>query len=169
MKFFRILNPFAVIRSLKADLAVATTNLAHARDANHFLRSKADMTFRALNVADQAVDEFMAERIRFKDRLLVAAAVVDSLEADNDTLAAVANALTAQLEASEDAVRTQAGEIVEAVSYVKSVEAALAAGGITIADTDNGPVVVVNQDLFLRRLREGAFTVEREEQGAIAA
>ena len=65
-----------------------------------------------------------------------------------------------------NASREQASETLEVVEYVKQVEQALTSGGITIEDGESGPLVVVNQDVFLGQLATGTFKVTREEATA---
>jgi hypothetical protein len=149
MKFLRTLNPFATIRSLRAELADANVTIRTCRDANHFLRTSRDNYREALDNADQAIDGFMEERETFKQALALGNAITSQLDTDVGNLADIALQLTAKLTASENRVAIQAAETLEVVSYVKLVEAELAKAGIEITDTDEGPRVVVNEVEFV--------------------
>ncbi|MBB3910124.1 hypothetical protein [Sphingomonas desiccabilis] len=139
MKFFRALNIFATVRDLRAANASLSANLSDARSSNYLLRVQrdcaidaghatavmADTALEALEIADRVVDAHMDEREELKARIVIL----------------------------ESEARVQASETLEVVSYVKSVEAALKAVGISITDAPSGPQVVAEEAAFLAAVR----------------
>jgi len=163
MTFFRKLNPFATIRTLRADNAKLNLALANYRDANRFLIAQRDVLEADLDrhqsalsffvdyagAHEQAVAEFMDERETFKDRLVLAAAIVDVIDTDNDLAQEANQELVGLVNVAENQAVAQAAETLEVVGYVKLVEAKLAAAGIEIIDGENGPEVVVDEAAFV--------------------
>lgn len=163
MTFFRKLNPFATIRALRAENATLNLALANYRDANRFLIGQRDFIDAELDrhqaalsffvdyagAHEQAVAEFMEERETFKDRLVLAAAIVDVIDSDNDVAQEANEQLEGLVNVAENQAAAQAAETLEVISYVKVVEAKLAAAGIEIIDGPNGPDVVVDEAAFV--------------------
>lgn len=168
MKFLRYLNPFAIIRQLRAELAGANEFAEAMRRSRNDWRQLANHSIAETNqlrliaaAQDQAIEAHMAERAELKAAIVTADRAGVFLSGQYLEVAV-------ELGLLRNASREQARETLEAVEYVKQVEQALTSGGITIEDGENGPLVVVNQDVFLGRLATGDFKVVREEQPEVA-
>ncbi|MBB3693043.1 hypothetical protein [Sphingomonas sp. BK580] len=149
---FRFSNPFRTIANLRAELASSRYEAANLADQLRFVRSNRDnyrqsaaLLSQALQVADQALDAFMVER--------------EVLNQVVDTHMDELGDLGAAIDAYKDERIDQARDTVTVVDYVKRVEAALGAAGITIEDTLEGPAVVVEQAKIIESIRTSIPTV----------
>ena len=166
MRFFRFLaalNVFATIRNLREELTAAQYLNSLSADTIGFLRAHRDayrdrcaVLVEAVEQADQALNTFMDER----EGLTAAIDAFMYEREDHKVDLALAHGagimVTASLIQTAQEADQQTRETLEVISYVKQVEARLAAAGITIADGDNNvPVVTVDQESFVQAVRKG--------------
>jgi len=150
MKFPRFYNPFKLIRQLRERAENAEYALARAHDGNRQLCASRDTWIKVarefgneIDRHEQAVAAFMDERAELKDT--IAAAIRAGAKVRGRYRVEAACRVQ-----SDMALREQAAETVETITYIKQVEAALAASGITVTDAEGGPQVVVEEILFMR-------------------
>lgn len=161
--FIRSLNVFATIAALRSDLTTTqatltrsyetATYLRQSRDTYHEAAAKAGIqaTKRGKRLAQhaQAIDAFMDEREDLKAALALAQSFGSEALSVGVTLKNALDHFAERAVTAEALVIEQAGEIVEVVSWVRAVEAALEAAGITVVDTEeNGPAITVDGQRF---------------------
>ncbi|WP_066803250.1 hypothetical protein [Sphingomonas asaccharolytica] len=150
MKFPRFYNPFKLIRQLRERAENAEWALGRAHEGNRQLCASRDTWIKVarefgaeIDRHEQAVAAFMDERAELKHT--IAAAIRAGAKLMGMYLVEAAGRVEIERTSQE-----QAAETVETVTYIKQVEAALAAAGITVTDAEAGPQVVVEEILFMR-------------------
>jgi len=150
--FIRSLNVFATVSALRVELATTKRILASTEETAFFLKAGRDnygemaaksaiqATKRGKRLAQhaQAIDAFMDEREDLKNALAIAQSFGTEALSVGVTLKNALDHFAERAVTAEAQVLEQASEIAEVVSWVRAVEGALSAAGITIVDNPAG-------------------------------
>lgn len=126
--------------------------------ADTWLKTYREQTDR-LDGAEMACEAFMAEREELKGAIKlreVAGILMTQIAVEQSAaLEAVTQDLGEHVQANT-ALITERDELAKQIPFLKAVEAALAAAGVTVQDTELGPVVTVNTAKVIAGLKSGA-------------